>query len=322
MANSALIAAAIAYRARLDRLAYADVRRLVDSYTSLAARLKDKIDLLVAEIEKVGMENITRGQVARMARYTQLMDAVRDELGKYNQYLAIELDRIANTALAQSTIDMQRLVKLAHGYGAFNKLPVGSIKTLLGFLQSGSPLYRRIQELAPLTAERVASGILEGVALGYNPVKVGKMIVDDLGQGLSSAMRWARTTQMWTYREASRATMASNAEILDGWVWFAILDGDVPPCESCIANHGQLFPINEPLDDHYNGRCVALPHVKGDDMPVDPGSDWFDGLDTKTQEKILGSNLEGYNNGDFTFADLTKQVEDPVFGTMRVTAKP
>lgn len=324
MPDSPLLLQAIRYRLRLDSASRRDLERLIAAYEQLASRLKDKIDLLVMEL--AANPELTTGQVARMGRYKDLVRAVADELQKYGVYLETELGGIANAALSQSVLDMRALMRLSAGgagiAGGFNALPVNAIKTLLGFLEPDGPLFQRLQELAPLTTQTIADKILEGVGLGYNPQKVGRMIVDDLGQGLTSAMRWARTTQMYTYREAGRATMAANANILDGWIWFALLDGAVPPCESCLANHGQLFGLDEVLDDHYNGRCVALPHVAGDDNPVEmSGEEWFDSLDEDKQREIMGAEKYGaYKDGLFTFDQQSRQVDDSVWGTMRTTA--
>jgi hypothetical protein len=322
MPDNPLLVAAVKYRYRLDRMSQYDLDRLIAAYKGLAGRLKDKIDLLVLELEKLGP--ITGGQLARAQRYKQLMDAIASELEKYSVYMDTELKTIAQAALSQATLDASALTRLsatqAGVTASLNKLPNDTIKTLLGFLSDESPLYKRLYQLAPTTVDRISSKLIEGVGLGYNPQKVGNMIVDLLGEGLSSAMRWARTTQMWTYREAGRATMVANADILDGWVWFAILDDAVPPCESCLAKHGELFPLDETLDDHYNGRCVAIPHVAGDDNPVQQtGEDWFSSLDPEKQKEILGAGkLEAYNDGKFEFGQLSRQVPDDVFGSMRV----
>lgn len=320
MPDTPLLLAAIKYRARLDAQSAEDLQRLIDAYGLMARRLKDKVDLLVLEIASSGIENITTGQISRMARYKDLLEALQRELAQYDSYLAVELDRIANAALAQANLDVQQLIRMSGGItGSLNKLPASSIKTLLGFLDPDSPLFKRLSELAPLTADEIGKRILEAVGLGYNPAKTADLISDILGQGLTDALRWARTTQMWTYREASRATMAANGDVLDGWVWFAILDDSVPPCESCLANHGQLFPLDEPLDDHYNGRCVAIPHVKGEDNPLGSGEEWFRSLPEDKQAEILGQGkLAALNEGKFTFDQLTQRVDDDVFGSMRV----
>jgi hypothetical protein len=318
MPDNPLLESAIKYRLRLDKQSNADIQRLINAYTQLAARLMDKQDLFLLEL---GQGEWTVAQVRKMARYQTLISSITDELNRYNQYLAVELNSIANTAVSQAINDYRQLLYYAGGgiISSYNAIPNNAIKTLLGFLDSDSPLFKRLNELAPLLAQSIGDKILEGVGLGYNPMKVGAMITNELGWGLSDAMRWARTTQMWVYRSASQATMAANSDISDGWIWFAILDEAVPPCESCLANHGQLFPLDEILDDHWNGRCVALPHVKGDDNPVSQsGEEWFGTLDEAKQRDIMGvGKLEAYNEGKFNFSQLTQQVPDTVFGTMR-----
>jgi hypothetical protein len=324
MSDNPLIAQALKYRNQLDAASEADIQRLIDAYGALAQRLQDKIDLLVAEL--TANPDITTGQIARMSRYTDLLKATSAELQKYGNYLEVELGGIANNALAQSTRDALRLITIAAGgagiTGGFNHLPIDAIKTLLGFLQPDGPLYQGLQTIAPDTAQAVADGILEGVGLGYNPAKVADNIMSDLGQGLASALRLARTTPMWTYREASRANFSANSDVLDGWIWFAQLDTSVPPCGSCLANHGKQFPLDQTLDDHWNGRCAMIPHVRGDDNPVDQtGEDWFRTQNPEVQSDILGQGkLLAYLDNEFNFSQLTRQVTDPIFGTMRTEA--
>lgn len=323
MPNSPLLSAALKFRARLDAASQVDLDRLIAAYAQLAQRLQDKIDLLVQEL--LLNPGMTPAQIGRMARYKDLVEAVAAELQKYGVYLETELSVIARAALAQSEADAFALIRMAlqqAGYtGAFNHLPANAIKMLLGFLQPDGALYKRIQELAPGLAQRIADKILEGVGLGYNPQKVGTLIADELGWGLTDALRWARTTQMYSYREASRANFAANSDIIDGWVWFAQLDDST--CESCVANHGQLFGLDETLDDHWNGRCVMIPHVSGDPNPVEQdGQTWFDTQDTATQKQIMGeSKWQAWMDGKFEFSAMSRQTPDNIWGTMR-TATP
>ena len=301
-----LLESAYKYRLRLDRQSAADIQRLINAYAQLAARLLDKQDLFLAEL---GTGEWSVSQVRKMARYQTLIASITDELNRYNAYLGIELDRIANDALSQSILDAKQLINYAGGgiLGGLNTIPTDAIKVLLGFLDPDSPLMKGfIKGYGLDLAQKIGSEILDGVGLGMNPFKVGKLISKYLGLGLSDAIRLARTTQMWTYREATRATMAANSNILDGWIWFAIMDQAVPPCESCLSNHGKLFPVNEPLDDHWNGRCVQLPHVAGDDNPItESGEEWFNKLTEEQQRGIMGKEkLNAYKEGYFNFSDL------------------
>lgn len=189
-------------------------------------------------------------------------------------------------------------------------------------LEPGSPVYERLKKLTDTNIEYVIGLLEDAIQEGKNPAVIGKLIAEQgLGIGLTDALRWARTVQMNAYRLGSQVTMGQNSDILDGWVWFALLDSAIPPCESCLANHGKLFSLDESLDDHPNGRCVAIPHVAGDDNPVSQtGADWFDSLDEATQREILGkTKLELLQGGQITFDQLTKQVDDDIWGSIRVS---
>jgi SPP1 gp7 family putative phage head morphogenesis protein len=274
MPDNPLLAAIAKYRNRLDVVSERDLQRLISAYTSLAGRLKDKIDLLMLELEKAGIETLTAGQVAKMSRFTQLISAIEAELAKYNIYLETELSQIAKAAMSQAILDSRALIRMTAGNvgitGSFNSLNTGAIATITRLLAPDSPLFKRLQELAPEMAAQISRKILEGVGLGYGYEKLGRMIVDDLGLGLSDALRWARTTQMTAYRETSHATMAENSNVIDGWTWWAQVDDAT--CDSCRDNHGSFHPAGDSLNDltaHiWNCRCVELPHVIGDDNPV------------------------------------------------------
>jgi hypothetical protein len=109
MPDNPILLTAAKYRARLDKQSADDIKRLIDAYTAMAARLKDKIDLLVLEIEAAGMENLAVEQVARMERYKELMKAIKTELGTYGNYLKTDIDRIAREAISQATLDSHKI---------------------------------------------------------------------------------------------------------------------------------------------------------------------------------------------------------------------
>jgi SPP1 gp7 family putative phage head morphogenesis protein len=124
----------------------------------------------------------------------------------------------------------------------------------------------RLHELAPLHAQRIIDNLVKGINNGYGFQKLGRLIVDDLGLGLSDALRWARTVQMEAYRETSHNTMLQNEGIIDGWTWWAQVDERT--CDDCASSHGSFHTNDETLTElttHiWNCRCVELPHVRGD----------------------------------------------------------
>jgi hypothetical protein len=307
------------YRAALARRDAAALSRLTDAYQRLYGRLKDKIDLLVVELEK---GPLTQGQLTRMARYKSLMSQIETELTDYQVILRNEISVVSSQAIANAGQDAAKLARILAGTSGvnvmWNRLPADAIKALLGFLSEDGPLYARIQQLAGVNAEKVAQAIIEGVGLGKGPREIAGLIRDSLGGGLSDALRMTRTVQLWSYRESTRANYLNNSDVVQGWIWYADLAGD--PCMACIAQHGTIHGLDEILDDHYNGRCAMIPIVPGMDNPVEQGGeDWFSQLPEAKQRELMGpEKYIAWKGGAFDFSALAGKHNDSVYGDMTI----
>jgi hypothetical protein len=309
------------FREALLKKDRAAINRLIAAYKSLYGRLKDKIDLLVSEI---GTEAPTVGQLVRMTRYKSLLKQVAIELNDFQVITRSELEAIGRVGIETGLSDSRRMIRLytdAFGIDAdFNALPKDAIETLLGFLQEDGPLYKRLQELAPKTAQGISDVLVEGIGLGYGPGKTARAITNQLGMALTDSLRMVRTVQLWSYREASRASYIANAQIVDGWIWHAQLDGLT--CMSCVAMHGTEHRLDEALNDHHNGRCAMIPVVPGLDRELvvpQTGEQWFENLSEAEQRKMMGKHFhEAYQSGAFNIGDMTMESDNDVFGNMRV----
>lgn len=309
------------FRDALDKHDKQALGRLVDAYGRIYTRLQDKISLLMDAIEK---DAPTKGELVRMARYKSLIAQVEDELTGYQAILRNEIAGVSQDAITFASRDASRLLQaIGAEYGVnvgFNRLPGEAIRSLLGFLAEDSPLYARIGELAKTHAESVANTIVEAVSLGKNPRVIAGMIRDDLGGGLTDALRMTRTVQNWSYREATRANYLNNSDVIDGWIWWANLPGE--PCMACIAEHGTFHTLDETLDDHYNGRCTMIPSVIGLPSIIEQtGEDWFKELPEGKQAELMGKEkYAAYQEGKFEFGQLATKHEDAVYGQMTTEA--
>lgn len=302
------------YRAAVERADLAALNRLIRSYGTLTNALKHRIDALVNAIAAEGM---TAAQVARSARYKELMAATLRELKKFETYAEVELTTAAETAIKLGGAHALGLMDALGATGG-NGLPVDAIKSLLGFLDTDSPLYKRLHELAPFTAQQVSDKLLEAVAFGYNPRKTAGLILDALGHGLSSALRMARTVQLYSYREASRATYAANPDLVSGWVWAATLDDRT--CVSCLSMHGTIHKISETLNDHHNGRCAMIPLTEAGNPLTTDAQAWFDAQPEETKRAQMGGALyDLYSSGKVEWGQMSKEHNDDVYGPMRTT---
>src|SRR5512139_2989806 len=307
MAVSPVLTLAQQYQAQLARAERQATQRLIRSYLRSWARIEALLNALLLEI---GTNTPTRGQLVRMARYKALLEQITAELAGLQALTGNEIEQ-AGGLVALGEQAARELIALTAGdariAGMFNVLPRDAIQTLLGFLDPTGPLYGRLRNLTGVNAQYVANALIEGITLGFNPRKIARMVRDAFGRGLADALRFVRTAQLWAYREA-------NQDVLQGWVWNASFDDRV--CMSCVVMHGTVHPVEEPLNDHHNGRCVAIPLVNGFDNPVtQTGVDWFNGQSEAAQRALMGpGKYSAWQEGKIRLEQLTDEHDDDVYG--------
>jgi hypothetical protein len=320
---SELTDTATRFKAALDRQDMAALSRIVEAYGSLVNRLRGDIDSLAEEIAQ--MQDPTGLKIKRLERYRRLLNNSIDEIEKYQGFLGVEVGGFGRTMIDRGLAESRQLIAAAYGdkriLGMLRDLPPESVRQLLGFLDTGGPLYKRIAELAPTTADRIAETILQSIAMGQNPRKLAAEIVSKaLGMGLTDSLRMARTVQLWTYREATRANYIANSDVVKGWVWFAELD--TKTCMSCVAMHGTVHPLDETLNDHHNGRCAMIPITITNKNPIEQtGIDWFEKQSDSKQSQMMGEGrYTAWKDGKFELDKLTTTRENDVYGAMRTEA--
>lgn len=311
------------FDAALMRKDAAALNRLIKAYGNIWKGLQDKITALTLQI---GAEEMTRGQVARLERYNDLIRQIENELDDFSGYLKTELRDVSLSGIATGTKAARAMVGAVVGaesgvMAGFNVLPTKTIERLLGFLDPEGPLFKRIGLLAKYNAQNVADAILEGVGMGHNPRKIAAAIKHQMGGGLTDALRMTRTAQIYSYREATRANYIVNSDVVKGWIWVAAIHQS-RTCLSCVALHGTKHELTEVQNDHYNGRCGQIPWVVGAENPIDQtGEEYFNSLSEAQQKQIMGdTRYKLYKAGAFGFGDLVIENPDEVYGPMKSLA--
>ena len=315
---SPALAAVDRFRSEVDRNDQQALTRLISAYGRIWEGLQDQIDALTVTIgSKTYLDD-----VRKLRQYKALEKQIAEQLTGYAAILRNEIGDVVDLMLPMGEAHNRELMSLIVAgdtrlASQFQRLSPETIKTLLGFVNPDSPLYQRLQTLPEYTTKWVMDSIVEGVGLGKGPRQIADIIQGAFGRGLTDALRMTRTVQIWTYRESNRASMVANGDVLEGWVWKARLDSGA--CLSCIAQHGTIHPVTELLNDHHNGRCVAIPLVKGFPPIIQGlGSEWFDKLSETEQRKMMGpGRYEAYKAGKFSFEKLSTEKSDEVYGPMK-----
>lgn len=188
----------------------------------------------------------------------------------------------------------------------------------------------------PLSADASAAirrELVRGVELGNDPTQIARRAVAAVNGafegGLQRATNVARTEVLDSYRTASRYAHDANADMLEGWIWLATVEGRGAgkTCPSCWALHGTLHSLDEagPLD-HNQGRCARGPKAKpwralgidmdepADSIPARQAA--FDALTDKQQTAVMGANrLALLRAGSIGWDDIPVRRDNPAWRT-------
>lgn len=311
---------AMGFRAALLSRERAAAVRLVKAYGVAYKRIQGQLEKLLTEMAKkrAAGETIDPAWLFQQERYRALLNQVTTEVAKFadvaNSAITEQQRQSVNAAI-KNTRQLITSADAASISGSFNQVPFRAVENLVGFLGDGSPLNSLLGQLAPSARAKVESGLIEGISAGFGPRKIASRMKDALGGNLKRALTISRTETARAYREASHRTYQQNADVLQGWVWVAALSRRT--CAACIALHGTIHPVTERMASHVNCRCVAIPALIGEPLPVERGVDWFADQPADTQAEILDSPeaVKAYRGGKLRLEDFVGRRDDMRWGS-------
>lgn len=312
-----------AHRAALLRRERTQMSAMAQRWLGVERALQAEI---VRFTERLHQDGLTLGQIRsrqfQLDRFASLLRQVRNELDRYTDYAApLITDRqreYAATGIDHAADAINAVGEQAGITIRFDRLPVGAVENLAGLAGDGSPLRALLQGSFGVGAEGMFSQLIAGVALGRNPRVVARMMVrDGLSQSLTRMMLIARTEQLRVYRESSRQTYI-NSGVVERYKRLAAKSRRT--CAACLMADGQIYELDEPFDEHPNGRCQLVPVVTG--LPPvrwTEGRDWFVTQSPEIQQSILGpGRFDAWRNGAFDLDQLVSRRENPVWGAALV----
>lgn len=319
------------FRRRLLALDEAAATELVQAYEPVFRRLVDRTDTLIAQIEN---QQMTFGQVQRLQRFQSLRRQILLEMERYAtaangtiseaQRRAMELAQASTRTIANRALPRGlNLNILAQAGIEWNALPAGAFESFVGIAGDGAPLGNLLAELGPTTQTGVTNTLKEGIAVGRGPRETARLIRNQYGMPLTRSLRISRTETLRAHRESTRANYANNRRIVTGYTRRARQDATT--CMACIALDGKHYRLDQPLDEHVNGRCALVPVTVtyrdlglDVDQPVEEFEDgraWFRRQPAGLQRAQMGpGKFDAWKEGKFDLEDMAQVNRDPVWG--------
>ncbi|CAB4139138.1 Phage head morphogenesis domain [uncultured Caudovirales phage] len=315
---------------------------MASAWETARSSIQSKLDALmerITEAQDAG-EPVSLSWLNSERRYRELIEQVDTELASLTETILPKITEAQSDGIALSVDAAKQLTVSALGPApegvevAWNRLPKATVEALVGYASDGSPLRVLLDEFGLDASRQIRGVLIAGVSRGAGAMQMTRELKTLVGDGKDpgNLKGRAETIVRTEFHRASRAAQldsyGQNADLFEGWVWTAALDGRT--CTSCWAMHGTLHPLTEMLDDHPNGRCVMTPRTKSwdeltgeggyeDTRPtIEDGSARFARLTPERQKEVLGAGLyDLYAAGKVSLPELVRQYSNPRWGTMR-----
>ena len=303
---------------------------MVNAYRPAYARLSREIDEVRAALNRLADSGVARSQwqylIHREARLDRLRTLTLEQISRFGKSAEIIIVSDVEQAVTRGAQHARALTEIAlppqslavapaldpedvvRGVSPFAPetvtLPTEAVQFQTSTTRAGGAIADLIAPLGEQAIRGVTESLNAGLVMGHNPRKIARAMRDAAGMPLTRALTISRTETLRAYREGSRAWYNSpgRAHLLNGWTWISAADANT--CASCWAQHGKVYPLDQPMATHPNCRCTLAPATKSweelgygptpEDVRVPTGDELFARLPAHHQRKVLGRR--GYND--------------------------
>lgn len=308
------------YRARL----LARDADLAAAYARRWLRVEDALEaqylaaaMEAAELRASGAE-ISESMVYRMERYQALLGQAQAETERFGQFAAGKIEREQWLA-AQDGVRMgERTIAARMGQVGielnFARLPVDAMRAMIGLSGDGTPLAQLLAASYPEAVTELTQALIDGLALGYNPRKVARMMADAMAGNLQRALLISRTEQMRAFRVAQVQSYRTSG-VVSGYRRRCAISSRT--CLACLLEDGKFYATIEQYSDHPGGRCSAEPVLAHYDDLISKtnGRQYFEGLDPSAQREMMGEEyFRAWKSGAFSLDQVSRTHSHPVWG--------
>lgn len=225
------------------------------------------------------------------------------------------LDSETRREVIHALRDARELANLPTRDTLENRVEDMAVTNLVALVDRG-PLLDLLRARAGRDADQAATLLVDGI-VRQRPFQDTAAKLSQLIDGSShaAALRLVRTETHRARREAQRVVYIRAGHVA-GWTWVCSLTPN--SCGLCWAQHGQVFPLSEPMATHPNCTCECAPYTGTDELT---GVELFDALTDDEQDRALGpATARAYRDGALTLPDLVRTGRHPVWGPTGVQA--
>ena len=308
--------------------------QVLNAYAPVYRQLQNNTQALVKVAQTRGLKP---WQVMRMQR---MKDLEQEFLASASKFADIAGSRITDSQRAavglarrgaEQTVvaglprgvTMENLANIGLGW---NRLPEEAFTNFVGIAADGNPVSNLLAPLGREAAGGVKDAIGTGIALGKGPRQTAQLVRVAAGMPLSKALLITRTETNRAFREATRLDYANNSQVVKGYRRLAAHSERT--CMACIALDGTLYALDEPLNEHPNGRCALVPDTityqdlgLDVEMPPQPENarDWLTRQPEDTQRNMLGNaRFEAIQRGELHMNQLATVRQNAIWGDAAV----
>jgi len=234
---------------RLNKREAKEMLLMGSKWDSVSKRLDSMI------LELASKEDLSKNQLFRLDLYKEFLKESKAQTKIFTEFsneIIIDNERVYAKAGLDLTQSQISLVKVN-----FQKIPLEATNKMIGLTSDGTKLYDLIAKSYPQSIEMLTNTLVQGIALGQNPMRTASLMKEDMDFNLKRARTIARTEQLRVMRETSREQMIESKVVKE---WERIEREDA--CDECQAVDGQRYSLDEIFDTHPNCRGAMLPIVE------------------------------------------------------------
>lgn len=296
------------YQSELDLATAKFEEQAVTDYEKLTDKLLDDVAKVITDIGGA----IALAMLARRSSYTSLVAKIDLSVTDYAEAKQADIEEltkdaytaganVANDVLSEMTTRNYPKVNNADYKAYAKEYPNNLAANLAGVTVAAMS----IAMLAAL--KKYGSG-------SWSADKAASYVsTNGLGRGLDTTLTTAWTDTRRAVRESARAQYAKSGIIKR---YMRVSAFAKTTCAACIALHGTIYKVDEPLYDHPNGLCKLVAIQSGQAVSgFQTGEQWFSELSKDDQMAILGKGKYNlWQAGDFPMSQWVTWRDDPVYG--------